>query len=66
MARLIGRDDVCDLEHNMLSDCDMFGEKEKDAEAMVNYIAGVHDMASYVIHWISKMDADTEPPKEES
>ena len=40
---------------NILGDCDLYGCEGKDAEHLLDYIAGVQDMANAVIDAIGEL-----------
>ena len=49
MAMRLEKENVCIIVMNILDDCDLYGREGKEAEHLLDYIAGVHDMANAVI-----------------
>ena len=52
MAMRLETENVRKIEAEMLSELEMYGSKGADAEALCNYIAGMHEMAQAVIEAI--------------
>ena len=60
----INEENVLQLEQQVLNQCDLYGRTEAEARDLLNYIAGVHDMASLVIDTIRKLKPLPMPQKE--
>ena len=48
MAEKLTVDMVSTIEANILDELEYFAHENKDAEKVLNYIAGIHDMANAV------------------
>lgn len=55
MAMRLEKENVRFILMSILNDCDLYGREEKEAEHLVDYIAGVNDMANAVIEAIEKL-----------
>ena len=49
MAMKLERENVRMIFETILSDCDLYGREGKEAENLLNYIAGARDMANAVM-----------------
>jgi hypothetical protein len=49
MAKKLEQENVRIIFMSILDDCDLYGREGKEAEHMLNYIAGVKDMANAVM-----------------
>lgn len=55
MAMKLTAENVRIIEQQILDELEMWGREDKDAERMLHYIAGVHDMAGAVIRAIQEL-----------
>ena len=55
MAFRLSGESVRMIEHEILDDMDYWGVENKDAEKMLAYISGVHNMANAVIKAIQEL-----------
>ena len=55
MAMRLEKENVRIIVMNILDDCDLYGREDKEAEHLVDYIAGVKDMANAVMDAISAL-----------
>ena len=49
MAMRLEKENVRIIVMDILADCDLYGLEGKEAEQLLNYIAGVNDMANAVM-----------------
>ena len=49
MAMRLEKENVRIILMSILDDCDLYGREDKEAEHLIDYIAGVKDMANAVI-----------------
>lgn len=55
MAMKLTAENVRIIEQQILDDLEMWGAEEKEAERLVQYICGVHDMANAVMRAIQEL-----------
>lgn len=55
MAMKLTAENVRIIEQQILDDLEMWGAEDKEAERLVQYICGVHDMAGAVIRAIQEL-----------
>jgi len=55
MAMKLTAENVRIIEQQILDELEMWGREDKDAERVLHYIAGVHDMTNSVIRAIIEM-----------
>ena len=55
MAMKLEKENVRIIMMKILDDCELYGCEEKEAEHLLDYIAGVHDMANAVIEAIGEL-----------
>lgn len=55
MAMKLTTENVRIIEQNILDDLEMWGAEDKEAERLVQYICGVHDMTNAVIRAIQEL-----------
>ena len=55
MAMKLTTENVRIIEQNILNDLEMWGAEDKEAERLVQYICGIHDMANAVIRAIQEL-----------
>ena len=55
MAMRLEKENVRIIVMNILDDCDLYGRDGKEAEHLLDYIAGVKDMANAVIDAIDAL-----------
>lgn len=55
MAMRLEKENVRIIVMNILDDCDLYGREDKEAEHLIDYIAGVKDMENAVMDAISAL-----------
>lgn len=55
MAMRLEKENVRIILMDILDDCDLYGREGKEAEHLLDYIAGVKDMANAVIEAIGQL-----------
>ena len=55
MAMRLETENVRFIEQQLMDDMELYGAEGKDAERLVQYIAGMHDMANAVIRAIQEL-----------
>lgn len=55
MAMKLEKENVRIILMNILGDCDLYGREDKEAEHLLDYIAGLNDMANAVIDAIGEL-----------